>query len=70
MGTQPPLLSSGDLGFDLHENTVRNFKRAYYKQLQSVKDPDAVTKLEGKKRRVLTTCQNEMENSLKENIHV
>ena len=42
---------SGALGFDLHASTVTSFKRAYYmyKQLQSVKDPDAITKLEGKK---------------------
>ena len=70
MGTRPPLLISGDLGFDLHESTVRGFKRVYYEQLQSIKDPDAITKLEGKKCRVLTTRQKEMENSLKENIHM
>ena len=45
------------------------FKRAYYKQLHSVKDPDAITKLEGKKRGGLTTRPKEVENSLKKYIH-
>ena len=59
----------GDLGFNLHASTVRSFKRAYYEQLQSIKDSDAITKLEGKKCGQPTTLPKEMENSLKEYIH-
>ena len=36
---------TGDLGFEFYETTVRSFKRAYYEQLQSVIDPDAITSL-------------------------
>ena len=44
-------------------------KRAYCEQLQSVKDSDVITKLEGKKHGRPTTLPKEMENSLKEDIH-
>ena len=53
----------------MHESSVRSFKRTYYEQLQSVKDPDAITKLEGKKRRRSSTLPKEMESSLKKYIH-
>ena len=37
---------SRNLGFEIHESTVRNFKRVYYNQRSAMKDTEAITGLE------------------------
>ena len=54
------------LGYELHEATVRNFKRAYCEKLRVVKDPEAITKLDNRKLGRPTTLSTEMELALKE----
>ena len=56
------------LGYELHEATVRNFKRAYCEKLRVVKDPEAITKLDNRKLGRPTTLSTEMELALKEYI--
>ena len=41
---------SEELGIDVKESTVRQFKKAYFAQLNEVKDPSQITALRGKKR--------------------
>ena len=41
---------SEDFGIEVKESTVRQFKKAYFTQLNEGKDPDQITALRGKKR--------------------
>lgn len=41
---------SEEFGIEVKESTVRQFKKAYFVQLQEGKDPDQITAIQGKKR--------------------